>query len=54
MSLKPFERSVFPEVFVAAVLGIAVWGFYGFPHLIEAALGGIALGCIGTAMWKRS
>ena len=40
---------------VVLVLGLAVWGFYGFPHVTVAALGCIALGgCIGAWMWKRS
>jgi hypothetical protein len=55
MSLKPFYKlDGFPEALLAVVMGVAVWGSYGFPHFTEVALGCIALGCIGAFMWKRS
>jgi hypothetical protein len=53
MSLKPS-----PEVLLALVMGVsvwgAVWGFYGFPRYVEAALVFVALGCIGAFIWKIS
>jgi hypothetical protein len=55
MSIKRFASlGGLPEAFVAVVLGVAVWGFYGFPHFTAGALGCIALGCIGAWMWKKS
>ena len=55
MSIKSFTSlGGVPEAFVAVVLGLAVWGFYGFPYLTEVALGCIALGCIGAFIWMRS
>ena len=57
MSLKQFERlGGFPEAFLVVVLGIAVWGFYGFPYVTEVLLGCIALGGIGALIlrWKKS
>jgi hypothetical protein len=49
MSLKPS-----PEVLLALVMGVSVWGFYGFPRYVEAALVFVALGCIGAFIWKIS
>jgi hypothetical protein len=53
MSLKPS-----PELLLGLVMGIAVWGavwgYYGFPRYIEAALVFVALGCIGAFLWRIS
>ena len=55
MSLKPFETlGALPEAFVVLVFGLGAWSFYGFPHLMEVALGCIAIGIIGAFLWKRS
>ena len=39
-------------VMIAATWG-AIWGHYGFPRYIEAALVFVALGCIGALVWRR-
>jgi hypothetical protein len=49
MSLKPS-----PEVLLAVVMAVAVWGWYGFPGYFEGALILVALGCISAFMWKKS
>jgi hypothetical protein len=58
MSLEPklpFHKiDGFAEAVLAVVLGFGIWGFHGFPHFTEVALGFVALGCIGAFMRKRS
>ncbi|MBN8988400.1 MAG: hypothetical protein J0H42_09140 [Rhizobiales bacterium] len=57
MSLNQFKRlGGLPEAFLAVVLGVAVWSFYGFPYVTEVALGCVALGGIGALIlrWKKS
>ena len=49
---KPSPELLLGLVMAAAIWG-AIWGHYGFPRYIEAALVFVALGCIGALVWGR-
>jgi hypothetical protein len=55
MPLKPSpEGKASPELLLAVVMAVAIWGVYGFPRYIEAALVLIALICVAAFVWNKS